>query len=244
MKPAPENSDELKIVLTGTIIPNAPGAAASTPETRLTEYLQVLKFCQQFAPVIFLENSGYPLQQHAEFADTARLRVRQFPPSTQPQRGKGYQEFEMLDAWLASEPPPPARWLNITGRYHVTNLGALLAECRREIKHALLIDQLAKQCFARTHLFCVTTAFYQERIKNLYQQCDDDRGEFIEHVLFRALEKISPGQVRIFKTQPDFLARLGSTGNTLPSGSLQWFAKQCLRRVNHLVDERRLLYVR
>jgi hypothetical protein len=236
--------DELPIVLTATVTPNVTGTASIHPETRLAEYRRVLQFCQQFAPVIFLENSRYPLERHPEFAGSPRLRVHRFAPSASPELGKGYQEFEMLDAWLASEPQPPARWLKITGRYHLTNLGALLAECRREKKHALLIDQLARQRFARTHLFCVTTAFYREQIKNLYQQCDDDRGEFIEHVLFRALEKISPGQVRIFKTQPDFRARLGSTGNPLPSGSFQWFTKQCLRRVNHLVDERRLLYVR
>ncbi|MDR3457170.1 MAG: hypothetical protein P4N60_06960 [Verrucomicrobiae bacterium] len=236
--------DELPIVLTATIIPNVTGAASTDPAIRLGEYRHVLQFCQQFAPVIFLENSGYPLERHPEFADSIRLRVHRFAPSTSPERGKGFQEFEMIDAWLAREPHPPARWLKLTGRYQLLNLDALLAECRREKKYALLIDQLAKQRFARTHLFYVTTAFYQERMKNLYQQCNDDRGEFIEHVLFRALGKISPGQVRIFKTQPDFLARLGSTGNVLPSGSLQWFAKQCLRRVNHLVDERRLLYVR
>jgi hypothetical protein len=236
--------DDLPIILTATIIPNVTGAASTDPATRLGEYRQVLQYCQRFAPVIFLENSGYPLERHPEFAGSPRLRVHRFAPSTSPERGKGFQEFEMIDAWLAGEPHPPARWLKLTGRYQLLNLDAVLAECRREKRCALLIDQLAKQRFARTHLFCVTTEFYQERIKNLYRQCDDGRGEFIEHVLFRGLEKISPGRVRIFKTQPDFRVRLGSTGSPLPSGSLQWFAKQCLRRVNHLVDERRLLYVR
>jgi hypothetical protein len=238
------NSDELPIVLTATIIPNVKGAASMDPAIRLGEYRQVLQFCQQFAPVVFLENSGYPLERHPEFADSPRLRVHRFAPSASPEHGKGFQEFEMIDAWLAGEQHPPARWLKLTGRYQLLNLDAVLAECRRETKHALLIDQLAKQRFARTHLFYTTTAFYQAWIKGLYRQCDDARGEFIEYVLFRALEKILPGQARIFKTQPDFLARLGSTGNALPSGSMQWFAKQCLRRVNHLVDERRLLYVR
>ena len=235
---------ELPVVLTGTIIPNVPGAASVNPKIRLAEYQQVLHFCQQFAPVIFLENSGYPLKQHAAFAETPRLQIRQFPPSTNPERGKGYQEFEMLDAWLASDPQPPPHWLKITGRYQLKNLRSILDECRRERKYALLIDQLAKQRLARTHLFCVTTAFYQQWIRQLYRQCDDRQNEWIEHVLFRQLEKVAPGQMRIFKNQPDFCARLGSTGNHLPSGSLQWFVKQCLRRANHLVDERRLLYVR
>ncbi|HEX5398089.1 MAG TPA: hypothetical protein VFY06_03470, partial [Verrucomicrobiae bacterium] len=101
--------DELPIVLTATIIPNAPGAVAVDPQTRLAEYLRVAQFCRQFAPVFFLENSSYPLERHPEFAESPRFRVRRFPPSASPERGKGFQEFEMLDAWLASEPQPPAR---------------------------------------------------------------------------------------------------------------------------------------
>lgn len=146
--------DALPIVLTATIVPNVTGAASATPETRLAEYRQVLQFCQQFAPVIFLENSSYPLERHPEFAGSPRLRVHRFAPSASPERGKGYQEFEMLDAWLASEPQPPARWFKLTGRYHLLNLATMLAEARREKQHALLIDQLYRQQMARTYLFC------------------------------------------------------------------------------------------
>ena len=77
---------ELPIVLTATVIPNVAGAATN-PETRLAEYRQVLQFCQQFAPVIFLENSGYPLARHSEFTESPRLRVHQFAPSKNPERG-------------------------------------------------------------------------------------------------------------------------------------------------------------
>jgi hypothetical protein len=48
----------------------------------------------------------------------------------------------------------------------------------------------------------------------------------------------------MFKTQPHFRAQAGSTGLAYPSGHLQWFIKQCLRRINRLVDERRLHYSR
>jgi len=235
---------EIPIVLTATITPNVAGAAAGNPEERLAEYLRVLQFCQQSGPVIFLENSSYPLKQHPAFKETARLRVHQFPPSAKPERGKGYQEFEMLDAWLAAEPQPPARWLKITGRYHLTNLDRLLNECRCEQNYSLLIDQLVKQRHARTQLFCATTAFYQEHIKGLYQQCDDRTDIWIENVLFQKLQKLPSAKVRIFKTQPRFIARLGSTGLALPRGNIQWLAKQCLRRFNLLVDERHLRYVR
>jgi len=236
--------DELPIVLTATVTPNVTGAASIHPETRLAEYRQVLLFCQQFAPVIFLENSSYPLERHPEFAESPRLRVHRFAPSASPERGKGFQEFEMIDAWLAAEPAPPARWLKITGRYHLLNVAAMLAECRREEKFPLLIDQLYRQQLARTYLFCTRTDFYQAHLKNLFRQCDDRTGDWIERVLFRELAKLPAGQVRMFKTQPHLRAQAGSTGAAYPTGNFQWLVKQCLRRVNRLVDERRLHYIR
>jgi hypothetical protein len=238
-----ENHEELPVVLTGTIIPNVTGAASVNPETRLAEYRRVLQFCQQFAPVYFLENSSYPLERHPEFAGSPRLHIRRFAPSASPERGKGFQEFEMLDAWLAAEPQPPARWLKISGRYQLLNLAAILAECRREKNYSLLIDQVHRQQVARTYLFGTRTDFYQAHLKGLYRQCDDRTGDWIERVLFRELQKLPAGQVRLFQTQPRLRAQAGTSGTAFPTGKFPWFVKQCLRRVNRLVDERRLRYV-
>jgi hypothetical protein len=235
-------SDELPVVLTATIIPNVAGTATLNPEARLAEYRRTLQYCQQFAPVIFLENSSYPLEQHPEFRETSRLRVRRFPSSTRPERGKGYQEFEMLDAWLGSEPQPPARWLKISGRYQPLNLVAILSECRREHACRLLMDQVARLRRARTYLFYIETAFYQERFRGLFRQCDDRTGNWIEHVVFRELEKMPPAPVRFLKTQPRLQAYDGSSGIPFPAGQFQWLVKQGLRSLNRLVDQRRLWY--
>jgi len=233
---------ELPIVLTATIVPNVAGTAANL-ETRLAEYRQVLQFCQQFAPVIFLENSGYPLARHPEFAESGRLRIRQFAPSKNPERGKGYQEFEMLDAWLAAESSPPARWLKITGRYQILNLSAILAECRAQ-KNPLIIDQVARSRQARTYLFCADTEFYRRQMRGKFQQCDDRTGEFIEKVLFREFQKTPAAQVCSFKTQPRISAVAGTSGATFPTGIFQWRLKQSLRWLNRLADQRRLWYSR
>jgi hypothetical protein len=241
-----EFQTEIPIVLTATIQPNVTGAAAANPATRLAEYLAVVEFCQQFAPVFFLENSGYPLERHPQFAESSRLHVRRFAPSASPERGKGFQEFEMLDAWLASEPSPPARWLKITGRYQLLNLATMLGECRRSADASLLIDQLHRRRWARTYLFCAQTDFYRRHMQGLYRQCDDRAGEnhFIERVLFRALEKIPAGDVRLFKTQPHLHAVAGTTGAAYPRGKFQWAVKQGLRRLNRLVHQRSLRYAR
>jgi hypothetical protein len=242
MRRAAEFQAEIPVVLTATITPNVAGSTAMNPETRLAEYRQVLQFCQQFAPVIFLENSTYPLERHPEFSNSPRLQVRRFAPSLTPERGKGFQEFEMLDAWLASEPQPPARWLKITGRYRLLNLPAILAECRRNQTQALLIDQVHRLQWTRSYLFCASTAFYQSQLQGIYRQCDDRDDHCIEHILFRTLAKMPASQVQLFRTQPRIQAVSGATGAVYPSGSWQWLAKQCLRRLNRVVNRRRLLY--
>jgi hypothetical protein len=229
---------EIPIVLTATVIPNGVPTAAADPQVRLAEYARTLKFYLQFAPVIFLENSGYPLERHPEFCETARLQVKRFPLSANPKRGKGYQEFEMLDAWLEAEPEPPARWLKISGRYQICNIDSVLDECQADRQTALIIDQLKRLHFARTYLFSVDTDFYRQQLRGLYQQCDDPAGDWIELVLFQKLKNIPTGTVRLFKTQPRLMATDGSSGTAFPSGRSQWFGKQILRSLNRLLDQK------
>jgi hypothetical protein len=241
MTASPQAKTEIPIVLTGTVIPNGV-AAAFTPQVRLAEYVKALKFYVQFAPIIFLENSGYPLEQHPEFCDNPRLQVKQFPPSATPKRGKGYQEFEMLDAWLAAEPHPPVRWLKISGRYQICNIDRILKECRTDQRNGLLIDQLKNRTFARTYLFCVDTDFYRERLRGLYRQCDDQTGNWIERVLFLEMKEVSVARIRSFKTQPYLAATGGASGRAFPSGRGQWLCKQILRSLNRLLDRKYLRY--
>jgi len=111
-------------------------------------------------------------------------------------------------------------------------------------RSGLSADQLARSRQARTYLFCASTAFYRERMRGRYRECDDRTGDWIERVLFRELEKAPRPPVRCFKTQPRLCAVAGSTGNPFPTGKFQWLAKQTLRRLNRLVDERHLWYTR
>lgn len=235
---------EIAVVLTGTVTPNVTSSVATDPEKRLAEYRRVVEFCRRFAPVIFLENSSYPLERHPEFAEGPGFQVRRFAPSKSPERGKGFQEFEMLDAWLAGEPSPPARWLKITGRYQLLNLADVLAACRREAGRPLLIDQLYWQRWARTYLFCVHSTFYQARIQGAYRECDDRAGgqHYIERVLFRRLAGLPAEDVQSFPIQGRFCAVAGATGTAYPTGRLQWVLKQTLRRLNRLLSRRYLFY--
>lgn len=231
---------EIPIILTATVVPNGVTASASDPQKRLEEYASALKFYLAFAPVLFLENSAYPLAQHPEFRQTERLQVRRFEPSANPERGKGYQEFEMLDGWMSSEPEPPEQWLKISGRYRILNIATVLEECGRSRHVPLIIDQARRSSMARTYFFCVRTEYYRNEMKGLYRECDDRTGHWIERVLYSKLK----GQktVRFFGTQPRISATAGGSGAPFPAGKGQWICKQILRRLNQLFDRQRLWY--
>jgi len=235
-----EGQTKIPIVLTATVVPNGIAGAISDPQLRLEEYVRVLKFYRQFAPIIFLENSNYPLEQHPAFRETAGLQIKRFPPSANSKFGKGYQEFEMLDAWLTQTPEPPARWIKISGRYQVRNIDTILNECNLTGDSQFVIDQLKYKQFARTYLFCVDTDFYLQHLRGIYRDCDDPAGRWIERVIFQKMKTISARQTRFFKTQPNLIAVDATSGRPFPSGRGQWFRKLILRRLNRLADRQYL----
>lgn len=237
-------ADNLAIVLTGTIVPNAPFSTHNDPQTRRREYLAAIRFYSQFAPVYFLENSIYSLRDDAEFNQLANVMIRQRPPSTAPERGKGYQEFEMIDGWLLSEPQPPLRWIKITGRYLYRNFANLLADCGQEQRAKIIIDRCARFQSARSCLFYVATEFYLKHIAGIYRHCDDRSGEWIERVLYRQLAPLPPVNTRVFSVEPDLSAISGSTGSHMESKPARYKLKQLLRCLNYAVDQRQLWYAR
>lgn len=234
---------ELAIVLTATIIPNAAFTVHADPAVRRREYLEAIRFYRQFAPVYFIENSAYRLIDDPDFREADGLMVRKQPVSTARERGKGYQEFEMLDAWLASEPAPPRRWIKITGRYLYLNFGALLADCRQSAAR-MIIDQCPRSGKARGYLFCVETEFYRERLTGIFRECDDEAGEWVEHALYRRLAGLPASDVRLFAEEPRLQAISGSTGESISATPLKFAAKRMLRRVNRVFDQQYLWYTR
>jgi hypothetical protein len=232
--------DDLAIVLTGTIVPNAPFTAHNDPQARRQEYLSALRFYSQFAPVYFLENSIYPLSDDAEFHQLANVMIRQRPPSKSPERGKGYQEFEMIDGWLLSESQPPPRWIKISGRYFYRNFAALLADCSLERKAKMIVDRCARYHYARTCLFCVEIEFYRQRLINIYRECNDDLNETIERVLYRHLTPLPQSQVRLFSVEPRLTGINGTTGSRLEMKGSTYLLKRVWRRANYMLNPHKL----
>ncbi len=174
------------------------------------------------------------------------------PLSTAPERGKGYQEFEMIDRLVLDETTPAARLLKITGRYIYRNIDEILDAIRQRMKTGedelgLMIDQCRRSEMARTSLFCVTPAFYRANLRSIHQLCDDRRGDWIERVLYQRLRNLPPEaarQVCLFPVEPDQTGISGSTGGQLEISRFKYAVKRRLRMVNLLVDRRYLWYAR
>src|SRR4051812_24120457 len=93
---------DVAIVLTAAIVPTGLTAVADASERR-EQYLAAARFYARFAPVFFLENSGYDILNDQDFRAIKGLRLRPVAAQENGDRGKGYLEFHALDLWHESE---------------------------------------------------------------------------------------------------------------------------------------------
>jgi hypothetical protein len=192
--------DRVAIVLTGTIIPNVTNQLQHLdPDIRRSEYLEAINFYNKFAFVYFLENSSYPLLEDNEFKNLPNTVIKKYPLSNFPEKGRGFQEFEMIDAWMTSELNAPAKWLKITGRYIYQNIQEILDECCDNLTTDILVNQYKFSGYADPAILCVSSAFYQKNVLGLYRECDDQTGWFIEKALHKRLQSIDAGTCQRFK---------------------------------------------
>jgi hypothetical protein len=224
-------TSDISILLTGTIIPHSSFVVHSDPNLRRDEYIVAIKYYSQFCPVYFLENSEYDIFADPEFLSCTNVTVRKFPVSTQYSRGKGFQEFEMIDKWFETEKNPPRRIIKITGRYIIKNFQQIFSECCNVEEDICLIDLYRKPKVAISSLFSITRDNYFRYFKGIYQECDDQKGFWIERILFKKITS-SNLKTRFFQHEPQVYGISGSLG-TILSG----------RKINYIIyNQKRLIY--
>jgi hypothetical protein len=231
------NPHHLSIVLTGTIIPNTTiHNKYLDPEARRQDYLNAIHFYRNFAPVCFLENSTYDLKGDRAFQAIPNVTVHQFKASC-PARGKGFQEFEMLDQWMNIEPNLPERWIKITGRYLYLEFEQILNECIQNPDIPLIINQYLFANHSDTALFCIKSSFYQDNISGLYRLCDDSQGLLIEKVLNTRLKKVSKTDFKRFSSHLQCEGMAGHTGRSIRNPWIDGLNSR-IRNINYWVDRR------
>ena len=231
------NSTNIAIVLTGTITPNTKLFNNHlNPQTRRNEYLAAINFYRQFGEVYFLENSIYSLEQDPDFHNIPNVSIRKFPVSSFPDRGKGFQEFEMIDAWINSETNLPSKWIKVTGRYIYQDFQKILKECNQN-SQSITINQYLFAKRADVALFCTTTNFYKNHLIGIYRQCDDSQGIHIEGVMNANLTMLSKSSFLRFKIYLKCTGIAGDTGRRISSTWLDAINSRVMR-LNYLLDKR------
>ena len=231
------SNNHIAIVLTGTITPNTSLVNNHlNPQARRNEYLAAINFYRQFGHVYFLENSTYSLIEDLDFQNIPNVSIRKFPVSNFPEKGKGFQEFEMIDAWINSETNLPERWIKVTGRYIYQDFQKILAECDRNSK-SIIINQYLFAKWADVALFCTTTAFYQQHLIGIYQQCDDRKGICAEKVMNANLNKVAKTSFSRFKIYLKCSGIAGSTGKVISNIWLDAI-NSTVMGFNYLLDKR------
>jgi hypothetical protein len=231
--------DEIAIVLTGTIVPNVSILTKQIDwQHRRQEYLNSICFYKDFAPVYFLENSSYDLLGDPEFANMPNVSIRKLPMSNFSDRGKGFQEFEMLDRWLSTEQALPVQWLKVTGRYIYPNISAILAECHADRLSSMIINRYKFTQLADVALFYIRSEYYLEHILELYQKCDDrHKQSWIEKVMFLHLDRSSNDKLKIFKTPSNCIGISGTDGQNLQRRSIDRL-NAAIRSINYQFDRK------
>jgi hypothetical protein len=234
--------NKIAIVLTGTIVPNSILTTHVDSEVRKQEYLQAINFYTKFAHVYFLENSIYSVEEDPDFISIPNLFIRKMPVSLFYNKGKGYQEFEMLDRWLEQEKYPPDKWLKISGRYIFKNISSLIEECIKDEKYSIVIDQTCRHNIAFTDIFCTTTEFYIRQLKGIYIKCEDTSGDYIEKIMHRKLSDLRNELFRIFMNVPKISVVSGSTGLAKEDTAAIYRLKSFLRYVNTYLSVKYLFF--
>jgi hypothetical protein len=230
---------DIAIVLTGTICPNTTLANKRLDfQVRRKEYLKAIHFYRQFGTVYFLENSAYPLYEDQDFQGIPNVFIRKFDVSKFPDRGKGFQEFEMLDAWVNSEENLPTRWIKVTGRYIYENFPIILDECHDNKSINIIINQYLFSKRTDVAIFCTKTKFYQDNILGIYQQCDDKNNHLvIEKIMNQNLANVKKTNFSRFKTYLKCNGIAGWTGKAISNIWLDTVNSNTMR-FNYLLDKR------
>jgi hypothetical protein len=177
------------ILLTGTIIPNSIYTQHVNHVERLNEYIMAIKFyLGEFKndDVFFLENSEYDLENDElikSLCSNKRFSVLKFKKSDKYYEGKGYQEFEMIDAAVHKLQNEYQSFIKVTGRYIVKNAFKITNfNCK-----GLVVDLHKNSKIAQTYFIYFTTQFYINYLKGEFKKVNDNESVIIEKVIYQKI---------------------------------------------------------
>lgn len=226
------------LLITATIIPNSIYVVHNDTIKRRNEYLDALNFyIAHFNndEIYFLENSLYDFNLDQEFKsifNNNNVHLLKFPVSDKYNLGKGYQEFEMIDSALTLLHKKYSHFIKITGRYKIVNLNSLLnLNCK-----TIIADSHKKLKVTQTNVFFINSDFYMKYFKNIYLNVNDEKGIYIEHLVYDTLLKNDLiNKVQLFKKNPIIKGLSGSYGGTLNRNKYKMILRNIERKIFKLI---------
>jgi hypothetical protein len=183
------------LLLTATVDPrDCAFVARRDPRLRLRDYTDSLRrwlHQDHVGPIVWCENSGWPLDELFDLVDaeraSARVRFVSFTAAPANGRGKGYGEMEIIERALAAiDAAPDTIVIKVTGRYYVNNIGAIVA-CLKAHGPDVATGPLVVPYVIASECFAATTAFMREYVCPRRPLIDDSRQHFFEHALALAV---------------------------------------------------------
>ena len=231
------------LLLTATVVPQVSMVQRSDPNDRLEDYLSALEYYAECTdlPILVLENSGYPIEMECRYQALASQRdieILHFNPEPDVSRGKGFQEFAMIDKAINILGGRINRFIKITGRYQAANFKMLTSG-----QKPLCIDLHRLLGVAITSFFICDTSFYKQHIKGLYKKAFDEEGVFIEHVLYDyIIENNLLSQVELLPETPVFEGLSGSYGGSLQRHPLKVKLRNAERKALRLLGRNEFIW--
>lgn len=201
------------ILLTGCINPNGmPFTQLTDSSERQKQYIDAIHYylSNTDCKIVFCENSNTDISPLFK-NEQERLEILTFAGNQDKQRGKGYGEAEIIEYALqhATFIQDGCIIIKITGRLIIENICHILKSIKekRDFVTCLFHSDLT---FADSRIFCGTTSFYQEFLKN--KECiNDSKDAFFEHILASSI-LTSTHRFIPFSEEPLITGISGSTG--------------------------------
>lgn len=201
------------ILLTGCINPNGmPFTQLTNTSERQKQYVDAIHYYikNTNSKIVFCENSQTDISPLIN-NNQDRLQILTFLGNQDKQRGKGYGEAEIIEYALhnSSFIHENSIIIKITGRLIVNNICQIIDSLKYEEDFVTCLFHSDLK-FADSRIFCGTTTFFREFLKNK-DQINDSEGIFFEHVLaYTVLE--SSYRFIPFSKEPLISGISGSTG--------------------------------
>lgn len=214
------HAKDYPLLLTGTIIIDTNNASAGSIdlEKRIGDYERSLQryICDtKFNPIVFIDNSGYPLDVNKyEQMASEHGKAFEFLKGTEckaevEKHGKGYGDALLVEEALAQSKllANEAFFYKITGRIFLKNSDSIIKSCSRHRNEFIAYDGMG---WVMTYLFKANIADYKRVMKDVYLQCDDKSCRDME-ICFGLRLYASGLDIGCFRTYPDIEGTMGTS---------------------------------